>query len=238
MRVVVLSPHEPSARMRAVLTHPTFSSRIFYLQGSLDTPFDLERCRADLADAAFLLADKMPMREPQQQRHDLNMISFVLSLKSYSALPCLSTRPPDPSTLSIPTATLSLLSNAHLSTLLVVAADRDLQLFVQLLCPENKAFMAAMPDWRAVDILLSGRRLRADQVVCVTELASSLLALSAVAPGASTLCTNLYSTHRQPSMIVSCSPPRRRAAAPSHIVIYLRPAALSRSQLLLARGVR
>jgi hypothetical protein len=37
--------------------------------------------------------------------------------------------------------------------------------------------------------------------VCITELRSSLLALSAIAPGASTLCTNLYSTHRRPTDI-------------------------------------
>ena len=54
--------------MRALLSHPSYSNRIFYVQGSVEMAVDLERCRADLADAAFLLADKMPMREHEQHR--------------------------------------------------------------------------------------------------------------------------------------------------------------------------
>ena len=176
--------------MRALLNHPTFTHRVTYVQGSLDMSVDLERCRADLADAAFLLADKMPMREEEQHRRDLLTISNVLTLKSF---------------------------------------NKRLQLFVQLLRPENKAFMHAMPDWcehidstQPASERLNASRMnglsggssggssggggnggggtegprRADRVVCITELASSLLALSAIAPGASTLCVNLFSTHR------------------------------------------
>ena len=82
--VVILSPDEPSPRMRALLNHPTFTHRVTYVQGSLDMSVDLERCRADIADAAFLLADKMPMREEEQHRRDLLTISNVLTLKSFS----------------------------------------------------------------------------------------------------------------------------------------------------------
>ena len=88
-RVIILAPREPSVRMRYVLNQPAYASRVFYLQGSVDTPFDLERCRADVADAAFLLADKMPMPEAQQQRQDLDTISNVLTLKSYSTPACM-----------------------------------------------------------------------------------------------------------------------------------------------------
>ena len=110
---------------------------------------DLERCAADTAEAAFLFANKMPMRAAEQQRHDLRTIFNVLTLKSF---------------------------------------NHNLQLFVQLLRPENKAFMAATPDWcgSSASSLDGGRK---DEVVCIAELASSILTLSAIAPGASTLCT-------------------------------------------------
>ena len=43
-KVVILSPDEPSPRMRALLNHPTFTHRVTYVQGSLDMSVDSERC--------------------------------------------------------------------------------------------------------------------------------------------------------------------------------------------------
>ena len=132
--------------------------RILYLNGSIDIPHDLERCRADVADTFFLFADKQPATADEQQRHDLRTIASVLTLKAFNP---------------------------------------SLPLLVQLLRPENRAFLDAMPDWQP------GRSAteRGDQCICITELGSALLSLSARTPGASTLCTNLFSTHHLPKRV-------------------------------------
>ena len=130
-RVVILAEKEPSADVRVLLAHPHLQGRMSFLQGSIDIPHDLERCRADCADAVFLLADKMPLLEGEQHRQDLRTIAQVLTLKAFNP---------------------------------------SLQLFVQLLRPENKAFLNAMPDWSPVTSAAE----RGDQVICVTEMASAL----------------------------------------------------------------
>lgn len=71
-----------------------------------------------------------------------------------------------------------------------------LQMFVQLLRSENRTFFAAMPDWSA-----DPNSSRNDVIVCVNEMMSALLSMNALAPGASTICTNLYSTHHLPDHV-------------------------------------
>lgn len=75
----------------------------------------------------------------------------------------------------------------------------DLPLHVQLLRSENRAFLSAMPDWSPV----SSATERGDQCICITEISASLLALSAIVPGTSTLCTNLFSAHHLPERVNS-----------------------------------
>ncbi len=54
-----------------------------------------------------------------------------------------------------------------------------------------------MPDWSPVDSATE----RGDQCICITELSASMLALSAVVPGASTICANLFSAHHLPEKV-------------------------------------
>ena len=55
-RMKTLTPLEPTAEVRLLLAHPHLQGRMVYLQGSIDLPTDLERCRADCAEAIFLFA--------------------------------------------------------------------------------------------------------------------------------------------------------------------------------------
>ncbi|EQC42791.1 hypothetical protein SDRG_00512 [Saprolegnia diclina VS20] len=55
---VVMAPHEPSEAVRAILIHPLFMGKVFYVKGSILSEEDLHRVAVDKAQAAFILTDK------------------------------------------------------------------------------------------------------------------------------------------------------------------------------------
>ena len=93
------------------------------------------------------------------------------------------------------------------SVLALKSHNPKLRLYVQLLLSENKAFLSSMPDWvddspGVARARVGENSLRADQVICVNEIVASMLAVSAISPGLSTVLTNLYSSYHVP--VVAC----------------------------------
>ncbi|OQR82449.1 Voltage-gated Ion Channel (VIC) Superfamily [Achlya hypogyna] len=55
---VIMAPHEPNEELRALLMHPLFTGKVFYVKGSILNEEDLHRVAVDRAQAAFILTDK------------------------------------------------------------------------------------------------------------------------------------------------------------------------------------
>ncbi|KDO27920.1 hypothetical protein SPRG_07194 [Saprolegnia parasitica CBS 223.65] len=55
---VIMAPFEPREDVRALLVHPLFMGKVFYVKGSILSEEDLHRVAVDKAQAAFILTDK------------------------------------------------------------------------------------------------------------------------------------------------------------------------------------
>lgn len=79
--VVILCPHPPTNEMKLLLKDPFLSMSVIYLEGTPLSERDLERARADTAQAVFILTNKF---STQPDEEDSKTILQQFSIKRYN----------------------------------------------------------------------------------------------------------------------------------------------------------
>ena len=174
--------------------------------------------RLDIALGVFLFADKELPTAAEQQRQVAAYGSQPLTRMVAASGPWVAVSDTHGLQPLARRATASGTCRQDLRTISSVLALKShnptLRLFVQLLLKENRAFLSSMPDWVDHDFDRTAARgaeregerpgeqsLRTDQVICVNEIVASMLAISAISPGISTVLTNLYASHHIPAKV-------------------------------------
>ncbi|KAI8584387.1 hypothetical protein K450DRAFT_219626 [Umbelopsis ramanniana AG] len=81
-KVVVLCPYEPSEELNILLNDPSYASRVQYVKGSATSFHHLNKARADVASAAFLLSSKLTHGD--QEREDAQQLTRALTMRKYN----------------------------------------------------------------------------------------------------------------------------------------------------------
>ncbi|KAG2183105.1 hypothetical protein INT44_006086 [Umbelopsis vinacea] len=82
-KVVVLCPYEPSEELNILLNDPSYASRVQYVKGSATSFHHLNKARADVASAAFLLSSKLTHGD--QEREDAQQLTRALTMRKDGA---------------------------------------------------------------------------------------------------------------------------------------------------------
>jgi hypothetical protein len=84
VRILVLSPVEPSPEMRRLITSGPFDERVTYLMGSALSIEDLQKARADVASAVVFLCNAIDGGEEGAKLDDAANVLRTLSVTNFN----------------------------------------------------------------------------------------------------------------------------------------------------------